>query len=319
MAYAVGYGRATATQGDIDIIAEPCGERDMPTPPELRYVAAEIRYVEVAHESDTEQLGDAYGYVGVAGEVAINLNGEQHGCEEECAARVGGIISKYGIHVGGAVVRHDNLFEQSPKDLAHAVHRLRVVEMPLSEELRQEIGGAFDRSGNELGKERQECGKGNEVMRGLYLPTVHIYGIGQGLESVETDTHRENHVQEQAIGLAAKEFCKGTDKEIVVLVCAEDSEIDDDIDYHHGFACARGLGMLYADAAEKRTERCEGDEDKKPPVPPAVEDVTGNDNEEVLQEQLVLAATERVVEHKPIEEEDYRQKNGKLNGVEEHG
>jgi len=33
-------------------------------------------------------------------------------------------------------------------------------------------------------------------------------------------------VQKQAIGLATKEFGKGTDKEIVVLVCAEDSEIE---------------------------------------------------------------------------------------------
>ena len=225
MAYAVGYGRAAATQGNIDVIAEPCGERDMPTPPKLRYVATEIRYVEVAHQVYAEQLGGAYGYVGIAREIAVNLNGEQHGCEEECATRVGGIIGENGIHVGGTVVRYDNLFEQSPKDLAHTVHGLGVVEMPLSEELRQEIGGAFDRSRDELGKERQECGKGNEVVRGLYLPAIDIYGIGQGLEGVETDTHRENQVQEQAVGLATKEFGKGTDKEIVVLVCAENGEI----------------------------------------------------------------------------------------------
>ena len=229
VAYAVGYDRAAATQRDIDVIAEPCGERDMPTPPKLRYVATEIGYVEVAHQSDTEQLGCAYGYVGVAREVAVNLNGEQHGCEEECAARVSGIVSENGIHVGGTIVRHDNLFEQSPEDLAHAVHRLRVVEMPLLQELRQEIGGTLDRSGDELGKERQECGKGNEVMCGLYLPAVNVYGIGQGLEGVETDTDRQNQVQEQAIGLATKEFGKGTDKEIVVLVCAEDGEIKQDI------------------------------------------------------------------------------------------
>ena len=101
--------------------------------------------------------------------------------------------------------------------------------MPLLQELRQEIGGTFDRSRHELGKEGQECGKGNEVVRGLYLPVPDIYGIGQGLERVETDTHRENQVQEQAIGLATQEFGKGTDKEIVVLVCAEDGKIKQDI------------------------------------------------------------------------------------------
>ena len=112
--YALGYDRAAATQRDIDIIAEPCSKRYMPTPPELRYVPAEIRYVEVAHQSDTEQFSRAYGYVGIARKVAVNLYGEQHGCEEKCATRVGRIVRKHGIHVGGAVVRHHNLLEQSP-------------------------------------------------------------------------------------------------------------------------------------------------------------------------------------------------------------
>ena len=71
-------------------------------------------------------------------------------------------------------------------------------------------------------------------------------------------------------------------------------------------------------SAEVGTEGGNGYQNKEPPVPPAVEDVTGNDDEEVLQEQLVLAAAECVVEHKPIEQEHYRQENGKLNGVEKH-
>ena len=223
--YALGDDRAAATQRDIDVIPKPCSKRYMPTPPEFRYVPAEIRYVEIAHQSDTEQLSRAYGYIRVAREVAVNLYGEQHGCEKKCTARVGRIVCKHGIHIRSTVVRHNNLLEQSPKDLAHTVHRLRIVEVPPLQKLRQEVRGALYRSRHQLRKERQECGKGNEVMRGLYLSPIDIYGIRQGLEGVETDTHRENQVQEQAIGLAAKEFGKGTDKEIVILVCAEDSKV----------------------------------------------------------------------------------------------
>lgn len=65
MIYALGYNRAAATQRNIYIIAEPCSKRDMPTSPELRYVPAEIRHVEIAHQFDTEQLSRAYGYVRV--------------------------------------------------------------------------------------------------------------------------------------------------------------------------------------------------------------------------------------------------------------
>ena len=84
------------------------------------------------------------------------------------------------------------------------------------------------------------------------------------------------------------------------------------------FAVFRTKTILNEQAAQERTERGYGYEDEKPPVPPAVENVTGNDDEEVLQEQLVLAAAECVVEDEPIEQEHYRQKNGKLNGVEKH-
>lgn len=84
------------------------------------------------------------------------------------------------------------------------------------------------------------------------------------------------------------------------------------------FAVFRTKTILNEQAAQERTERGYGYEDEKPPVPPAVENVTGNDDEEVLQEQLVLAAAECVVEHKPIEQENYRKENGKLDGVEEH-
>lgn len=84
------------------------------------------------------------------------------------------------------------------------------------------------------------------------------------------------------------------------------------------FAVFHTETILNEQSAEIGTEGGNGYEDKEPPVPPTVEDVTGNDDEEVLQEQLVLAASERVVKHKPIEQEDYRQENGKLDGVEEH-
>ena len=39
----------------IDIVAEPRGQRDMPSAPEFRDASREIRIVEVAHQIETEQ------------------------------------------------------------------------------------------------------------------------------------------------------------------------------------------------------------------------------------------------------------------------
>ena len=56
--------RYTASaQWDVDIISEPCRERDVPPAPELSNVPAEIRHVEVAHQFDTEQLRRSDGNV----------------------------------------------------------------------------------------------------------------------------------------------------------------------------------------------------------------------------------------------------------------
>ena len=71
-----------AAERNIDIVAKPCGKRDVPATPELGDVAAKIRDVEVASQFDAEQLGTADSDVAIAGEVAINLYGEQRGSEQ---------------------------------------------------------------------------------------------------------------------------------------------------------------------------------------------------------------------------------------------
>ena len=54
----------------------------MPAAPELGNAARKIRRVEVTHQVETEQSGATYGYVAIAREVTINLNGEEHTKQE---------------------------------------------------------------------------------------------------------------------------------------------------------------------------------------------------------------------------------------------
>ena len=73
---------AASAERDVDIVAEPCRQRDVPPAPELRNVAREIRHVEVAHQTHAEQLGCADGDVRVARKVAVNLESEENGGEQ---------------------------------------------------------------------------------------------------------------------------------------------------------------------------------------------------------------------------------------------
>lgn len=68
---------ARAAKRNIDIIAEPRCERNMPTTPELGYVTREIGIVEVAHEFDAEEFSGSDSYVRISGEIAVDLKGEE--------------------------------------------------------------------------------------------------------------------------------------------------------------------------------------------------------------------------------------------------
>ena len=68
---------ARAAKRNIDIIAEPRCEGNVPSPPKLRYITREIRIVEVAHEFDAEEFSRSDGYVRIAGEIAVDLEGEE--------------------------------------------------------------------------------------------------------------------------------------------------------------------------------------------------------------------------------------------------
>ena len=84
--------------------------------------------------------------------------------------------------------------------------------------------------------------------------------------------------------------------------------------------CRVGNGLatnlLHQHPTAPRTERGEGDEEQETPVPPAVEDIAGHDHESVLQTQLPLRLAEEPVKDVPIEQENYRQENSKLDRIE---
>ena len=90
---------AAAAQRDEQIIAQPGRQRDVPAPPEVRDVRRQVRHVEVLRQLVAEQVGDADGHVGVAGEVAVDLHGVgEHGQPD----RVGTIVPCGLAKIGSA-------------------------------------------------------------------------------------------------------------------------------------------------------------------------------------------------------------------------
>jgi len=60
------FAFAVAAQRNVEVVAQPCGERDMPPPPEFGDGGRLVGGVEVLGEPESQQQGDADGHVRIA-------------------------------------------------------------------------------------------------------------------------------------------------------------------------------------------------------------------------------------------------------------
>ena len=67
---------AAAAQRDVEVVAEPGREADVPAGPEVLRAGGEVGQVEVQGQLEAQALGDPPGRVGVAREVAVDLERE---------------------------------------------------------------------------------------------------------------------------------------------------------------------------------------------------------------------------------------------------
>ncbi len=104
---------AVASERNVQVVAEPCGERDVPSAPELREVGRLVRKTEVVLQTYSQQCRQSDAYVAVAGEVAIDLHGVAQHSHEVLKPRISFRRFEYPVVVLRYVVGYDSLFHQS--------------------------------------------------------------------------------------------------------------------------------------------------------------------------------------------------------------
>ena len=310
------FRHAAAAERDVDIVTEPSGQRYVPATPELGNIAAEIRHVKVPPQLDAEQLGAPDGNVAVAGEVAVNLNGEQYsGQQQRGAVEPVGVVKDI-VHINGAAVSHHHLLEKAPKHLPHAIDGGAVVELPLLLELGQQACGPLDGTRHQLGEEADVGKERHHVACGFHGSSIHVDAVAQGLEGVERDAHGQYQVQQQVVGIPAQKCVgKRLGKEIIVFEQPHDKQVN------HNIGPEEELGLKSAvPFLETRTRNgqsrgvaarcCERNEQQKPPIPPAVEEVRRCHHKSVLPLQPPV--------QQPIEAKHYRQEYQEFYRVKQH-
>ena len=189
-----------------------------------------------------------------------------------------------------AVVRHHALFEKAPEHLPAAEHGLAVVERARTEELRQEVRGALDRTRHELRKEPDEGEERNRIARGRNLPAVDVDRVAERLKGVEAHAHRQGHLQKRDVRLepaGAQQLDRLAEKEIVVLEHAENAEVDHAAQRKTRLrAGGARCGVRLHEAEGPAPCARERDQRKEPPVPPPVEDVARHHDKQVLEAEM---------------------------------
>ena len=230
---------AVTAQRDVEVVAQPCAQGDVPPVPEVGNRHRLVGVVEVDVKPESHEQCQAYRHVAVAREVAIDLQSISIGTQQVLqSAELHGRVEDPLHKVDADVVADDSFLEQAcdHKPESQSQHLARNLDGTVH--LRDEIAGAHDGSCHQLGEERHIEGIVEQVVDGLYLTPVHVDGVAQRLEGEERYAHGQEYLQ-VVPGRSAK-VAPQLPKEIGVLEISQQSQVDYQAQRHHALApCAR--------------------------------------------------------------------------------
>ena len=106
---------AAAAERDVDVVAKPGRERDVPAAPEVGRAVRDVGMVEVDDQLEAEPARHAAGDVRVGGEVGVDLDAEREDADpEQLERRI--LVPEDPAGDDGDVVGDDQLLEEAPGD-----------------------------------------------------------------------------------------------------------------------------------------------------------------------------------------------------------
>jgi len=239
----------------------------VPAAPEFGDRGRLVGGVEVLREAESQQQGDADGHVRVAREVAVDLQGVSVDARQTFESRVEERLVEDAVHeVERDIVRDDRLLEQTREDQEDArAEHLAGYDDGVLPDLRDEVAGADDGSGDELREEREVEEVVEPVREGLQLAAVDVDRVAHRLEDEERDADRQEDVPELEESLP-EHLVGDLDQEVRVLEVAEHAEVHRDAQRYEPAAAGPAFGAGH-DAGDEEVAR--GGEDQQQEVDPA--------------------------------------------------
>ena len=180
-----------SAQRDVDIIAEPGAEGDVPPAPEFGDAFGDVGVIEVLREEKAQHPSQADCHQRVAAEVKVNL--EAVGDDAHPGKRGGYLRKAERLHLGPQRtdgVCQKNLAGKAHDEQAHTLVDLRQGDLAALE-LPADVRVQDNRTGNQLREEHDEGAEVDQVVLHLDFAPVDIHRVGQNLEGVKADAQRQ--------------------------------------------------------------------------------------------------------------------------------
>lgn len=247
-------GGAVAAERDVQVIAQPGGERNVPAAPEIAHVLCLVRRVEVLREVEAHQQRHARGHVGIPRKIAVYLQRIGEDGQQVLDARVHRGVGVDAVDkIDGDIVAHEQFFCKPVQYPEHADTELLAAEGIRFVDLGQEMGRPGDGTREHLREKGNIKPVVDEAAHRLQLAFVHFHRIADGLEGVERDTDGQDDLVDAEpvvsrkiipehgqpvhhLQVAVEQAVIAFGKEIGVLEIAEDAEVHGHGNHHQYLA-----------------------------------------------------------------------------------
>src|SRR5437588_6042590 len=147
----------TASQWNVQVIAEPGAQTDVPAPPKLLQAMRQIGLPEVDHEMEAQQLGATSRNIAVATEVAIDLPGKRVGSDQNNPEiRRTELATKSRVCEKSTIVRDHAFAHEAGKNKHQAVEKSIRIKAAALLNLRKEMSRSLNRPCNQMREEADE-------------------------------------------------------------------------------------------------------------------------------------------------------------------
>lgn len=154
---------AVSAEGDVEVIAQPGRERNMPAAPEFGDAGGFIGRIEIFDELETEHEAQPDRHVGISREVEVNLKGVAQGAKPCVRPDSGMSVEREIGDFAHAVGDEDFFGEAEAEENDPAAEFFQRVVPPIH--LRLQVLEANDGTGDEMGELRNKAGEGEQAMK----------------------------------------------------------------------------------------------------------------------------------------------------------